>query len=86
MKVIGINKELRDKYEREMEEKERKVSKETECGCCGAILQYNIYSDVKRCDRRINAYETDTIYTYVVCPHCKRKVIIEDYRKDGAEK
>ena len=81
MKIIGVNEEIRKEYEQRKEEEEKKHTKEIECKECGAILRYDIYRDVKEWDMRENAYESNVLYTYVVCPYCREKVITEDYRK-----
>lgn len=80
MKLIGINQEVREKYEKKQEEKEKANTKEIECPTCGAILRY-YRCDVKEEYQRVSCEEDETLYYYVVCPHCKKIVITQDLRK-----
>ena len=73
---IGVNKEIRARYDMDR----RKGKKEITCKKCGEILLYDD-SDVKSEDERINAYEDETLYLYVRCPHCRNKIILEDFRQ-----
>ena len=80
MKIIGVNQEVRDRYEKELEEKEKPNTKEIECPTCGAILRY-YRCDVKEEYQRVSCEEDETLYYYVMCPHCKERVITQDFRK-----
>lgn len=81
MKIIGVNQEVRDRYEKELEEKEKANTKEIECPTCGAILRYDPWRDMKEEYTQVNFEEDETLYYYVVCPHCKERVITQDFRK-----
>ncbi len=72
---IGVNKEIRAKYDKER----LKGKKELTCQKCGEIFLYDD-RDIKREDVRVNAYEDETLYLYVKCPHCKDEIILEDFR------
>ena len=81
MKIIGVNQEVRDDYNRHLEEEEEKRnSKKVECTNCGAILRYDPWRDMKEQYIQVNFEEDETLYYYVVCPHCKEKVITKDLR------
>ena len=75
VKSIGVNKEIRAKYI----ENRLKGKKEITCKECGEIFLYDDW-DIKREDVRVNAYEDETLYLYVKCPHCGEKIILEDFR------
>lgn len=40
------------------------------CNECGCEFLYR-RSDIKSMERRINAYNSETEYTYVKCPECE---------------
>ena len=80
MKIIGVNQEVRNRYEREQEEYEKANMEEIECPHCGAILRYDPWQDVEEEYTRVNAYEDKTLYYYVECPHCGSEVITKDCR------
>lgn len=75
MESIGVNKEIRAKYDMDR----LKGSKVITCKKCGEIIQYDV-RDIKREEKRINAYEDETLYLYIRCPHCKGEIILEDFR------
>ena len=75
MESIGVNQEIRARYDK----KRREGKKEHTCKNCGEIFLYDD-RDVKSEDKRINAYEDETLYLYVKCPHCKKEIILKDFR------
>lgn len=80
MKIIGVNQEVRAKYDKDLKEKEKANSKEIECPTCGTIIRYNTLYDVKEEYERVNTEEDKTLYYYIDCPHCKNRIITKDYR------
>ena len=80
MKIIGVNQEIRNRYEREQEEYEKANMEKIECPVCGAILRYDPWQDVEEEYTRVNAYEDKTLYYYIECPHCGSEVITKDCR------
>lgn len=51
------------------------------CPKCRCEFLYQKH-DIEYSYDRINAYESELEYTYITCPECGRKVIIDDFRKD----
>ena len=50
------------------------------CPKCGCEFLYQ-KRDISYSYDRISMYESELEYTYITCPECGRKIILEDLRK-----
>jgi transcription initiation factor TFIIIB Brf1 subunit/transcription initiation factor TFIIB len=57
-----------------------KAPKEMTCPDCGCVFTYKD-TDIEQNWVRVTAYDSDLTYTYIVCPECRKTIIIKDFRK-----
>jgi len=50
------------------------------CHNCECVFTY-VKDDIQENWVRVNAYDSDLMYTYINCPECGKTIIIKDFRK-----